>query len=75
MRDHTEKHKSREKRGDSMTKVKPSTGYLTRDTVLHPLSHWGDPIIVKGCFKESSQQGRDAAVGEPWQKKSNTPAV
>lgn len=49
---------------EAMTKVKLSTVYLTYGTVLHPLSHWGDPIIVKGCFKESSQQGTEAAPGQ-----------
>ena len=40
---------------EGMTQVKLSTVYLTYGTLLHPLSLWGDPIIVKSCFKETSQ--------------------
>lgn len=55
-------NKSRKSK-ESMTKVKLSTVCLTCGALLHPLSHRGDPIIVKGCFKES-QQGSAAAPGQ-----------
>lgn len=58
----------KEQKGKSMddrTKVKLSAEYLTYGTLLHPLSHWGDPIIVKSCVKESSQRETEAAPGQP----------
>lgn len=58
----TEKSRKR-KSMEGMTKVKLSTVHLTYGTLLQPLSHWGHPIIVKGCFKESSQQGTEAGPG------------
>lgn len=56
-----------------MTKVRLSTVYLTYGTLLRPLRHQGDPIIVASCFKESSQQGTEAAPGQSWNKYQTNP--